>query len=268
MDLRCCTAAERLRDPTLSPPEWVYADPDRRTQLNNRSIRLADCQPNLLILEPQLRRIGSLQVKLSPLFDLNEIPRQLPGCDTVRVLSLDGEVKAVVAETHWQETGPHWRVAEGVRTGFRFRVEGAWAEPTRVFPPLAHLPTEALFLHDPDPAIRVARLVPNLLEPLQHLGIPFPQAGVLLASAPLPEFPGRVFHLLESVPWKCEGLRKVLLARQLPGANAISLVPGLSSKRLQHDLQLQAHDETCVLALPVGAKPLLMLARRLRMLGH
>lgn len=76
--------------------DWVYADPDRRTDLGRRVFRLEDCSPNIIELMPHIRRISQrLAVKLSPLFDAEEAFRIFGDC-SVEVVSLAGECKELM----------------------------------------------------------------------------------------------------------------------------------------------------------------------------
>lgn len=76
--------------------DWVYADPDRRTETGKRVFRLEDCSPNIIELLSDIHRIGKhLALKLSPLFDPEEAFRIFHNCE-VEVVSLSGECKEVM----------------------------------------------------------------------------------------------------------------------------------------------------------------------------
>lgn len=94
--------------------DWVYADPDRRSESGRKLVCLEDCSPDILSLRPQLKRVArGLCLKNSPLFDIDEAFRLFPQ-SCVKVLSLGGECKEVVIET------PHERptlIAQAVGLG-------------------------------------------------------------------------------------------------------------------------------------------------------
>ena len=53
--------------------DWIYADPDRRSDTGRKMVCLEDCSPDMLALMPHLRRLGErVAIKLSPLFDCDE----------------------------------------------------------------------------------------------------------------------------------------------------------------------------------------------------
>ena len=76
--------------------DWIYADPDRRSDKGRKLVRLEDCSPDIVALKPRLKQVsGRLCVKNSPLFDVGEALRLFPD-SRVEVLSLGDECKEVV----------------------------------------------------------------------------------------------------------------------------------------------------------------------------
>ena len=90
------TSAEDFLATTTDHFDWIYADPDRRTDKGERVFRLEDCSPNILALMPHIKRVGErLALKNSPLFDVEEAFRLFPK-SVVEVVSLRGECKEVM----------------------------------------------------------------------------------------------------------------------------------------------------------------------------
>ncbi len=77
--------------------DWIYADPDRRSEEGRKLIKLEDCSPNMLSLRQKLEQISSVgtAIKCSPMFDVDEAFRLYEGAD-VEVTSLHDECKEVV----------------------------------------------------------------------------------------------------------------------------------------------------------------------------
>lgn len=89
------TSAEEYVAHTTETFDWVFADPDRRSDKGNKMVCLEDCSPNIAALLPQLLRITwHIGLKLSPLFDVEEAFRLFPNAE-VEVVSLGGECKEV-----------------------------------------------------------------------------------------------------------------------------------------------------------------------------
>ena len=54
-----CTSAEEYLAAATQRIDWVYADPDRRSETGRKLVRLEDCSPDILQLRPAIRRIGA-----------------------------------------------------------------------------------------------------------------------------------------------------------------------------------------------------------------
>lgn len=144
--------------------DWVYADPDRRSDSGKRLFRLEDCSPNMLQLMPSLRHIADrVAMKLSPLFDIDEAFRLFEGC-SVEVISLGGECKEVMV---YIDDRPSQVVAEAVGRG-RYSISHAEALSK---PPLPaeFTAAEYKYLIVPDVSLQKARLTMNALAPMADI---------------------------------------------------------------------------------------------------
>lgn len=75
--------------------DWIFVDPDRRTESGDRVVLLEDCSPNVVALMERMRGVAdNICIKCSPLFDMAEALRLFEGC-SVSTLSLGGECKQV-----------------------------------------------------------------------------------------------------------------------------------------------------------------------------
>lgn len=99
--------AEQALD-ILPDVDWIYIDPSRRNPAQ-RVFRLQECEPDLTLLWDRLRtKAGGVMVKLSPMTDLQAVIRALSGIFRIYVISVDGEVKEVLAlaAAQTQVSGP------------------------------------------------------------------------------------------------------------------------------------------------------------------
>lgn len=137
--------------------DWIYVDPDRRTDQGRRVVRLEDCSPNVVELWPALKRISSrVAIKNSPLFDVEEAFRLFGNCG-VEVLSLAGECKEVMIYADGREPA---LAAEAVGKG---RVEFKRSEIVNWPLPEEFATAEYSHLIIPDVALQKARLVRHAL---------------------------------------------------------------------------------------------------------
>lgn len=138
--------------------DWIYVDPDRRTDKGERVFKLEDCSPNVLALMPHIKRTGEhLAIKNSPLFDVEEAFRLFPD-GSVEVVSLHDECKEVMI---YLGGGEPTLSATAVGKG---RVEFRRAELTAVATPEEFAKDEYRYLVIPDVSLQKARIVANALQ--------------------------------------------------------------------------------------------------------
>ena len=138
--------------------DWIYVDPDRRTDKGERVFKLEDCSPNVLALMPHIKRVGEhLAIKNSPLFDVEEAFRLFPD-GSVEVVSLHDECKEVMI---YLGGGEPTLSATAVGRG---RVEFRRAELTSVASPEEFAKDEYHYLVIPDVSLQKARIVANALQ--------------------------------------------------------------------------------------------------------
>ena len=138
--------------------DWIYVDPDRRTDKGERVFKLEDCSPNVLALMPHIKRTGEhLAIKNSPLFDVEEAFRLFPD-GSVEVVSLHDECKEVMI---YLGGGEPTLSATAVGRG---RVEFRRAELTSVASPEEFTKDEYHYLIIPDVSLQKARIVANALQ--------------------------------------------------------------------------------------------------------
>lgn len=181
------TSAEEYVATTTEHFDWVFADPDRRSAEGKKMVRMEDCSPDVISLMPRLREIASrVGLKLSPLFDVDEAFRLLPGSE-VEVVSIGGECKELNIYT-----GAEKELLRVVVAGV-----GSWEfEPQsmRVTPTTEPLDVErAKYLIIPDVALQKGRVAIAAFKPFAQI---WSNNGYAFAEA-LPEevLPAKVYAI-------------------------------------------------------------------------
>ena len=181
------TSAEEYVATTTDHFDWVFADPDRRSAEGKKMVRMEDCSPDVISLMPRLREIASrVGLKLSPLFDVDEAFRLLPGSE-VEVVSIGGECKELNIYT-----GAEKELLRVVVAGV-----GCWEfEPQsmRVMPTVEPLDVErAKYLIIPDVALQKGRVAIAAFKPFAQI---WSNNGYAFAEA-LPEelLPAKVYAI-------------------------------------------------------------------------
>lgn len=89
-------------------PDMIYMDPARRAEDGRKVFRLADCRPDVPALLPELfAACPKILLKLSPMADITQLSRELPGLRAVTVVGADGECKELLLALERGYAGPY-----------------------------------------------------------------------------------------------------------------------------------------------------------------
>lgn len=181
----CAEAGHYLQG--MAPVDLLFLDPARRDGQGRKTVRLADCTPDLAALLPQLLLKSRVIVaKLSPMLDLHSAVADLGGhVAEAHIVAAAGECKELLLVLRAGVGGLRVVVADGpARFAFTPDEEAAAA------PLYAAAPDAYLF--EPGPALMKAgafRLVAERFG-LRKL---HPNSHLYTAAAPVEGFPGRTF---------------------------------------------------------------------------
>ena len=203
VDVVNASAEEYLRRDGLRF-DWIYADPDRRSDKGRKLVRLEDCSPDIVALKPRLKQVsGRLCVKNSPLFDVGEALRLFPD-SRVEVLSLGDECKEVVI--YADGTGPGITATALGRGSFTATPAQAGAPPH----PGAFEPDRYRWLVVPDVALQKARLARLHLRGKADI---WSENGYGFAAERPEGIIGRVFAIESIEPYDPRRLKRALKGR-------------------------------------------------------
>lgn len=86
--------------------DWIYIDPDRRVT-GARGVTISSMSPDISSLIPTIStKTKCAYVKLSPLFDIQEVWRNFEQTETVHVIAEKGEIKEVGMVLNFELTSP------------------------------------------------------------------------------------------------------------------------------------------------------------------
>ncbi len=167
--------------------DWIYADPDRRSDAGRKMVCLEDCSPDMLALMPHLRRLGErVAIKLSPLFDCDEAFRLFSPAE-VEVVSLGGECKELNILTNAREDV--LRVAISGVGEWCFKPSDMAQQPTTE----RFADTQWRYMLIPDVALQKGRVAIAALSPYASM---WSNNGyAFMRSLPDVELPGRVYAI-------------------------------------------------------------------------
>lgn len=182
----------------MPPVDLIMLDPARRAAGGQKTVRLADCEPDVTVLLPLLRqKARHTLVKLSPMLDISEALRALPeSVSEVHVTGNAGECKDLLLVINGQgrptPPTPLITVAEGSE---RF----SFTRPDEAAAPVAYAaapPAPGDYLYEPGAAMMKAGAfaLTSARFGLQKLA---PNSHLYLSATPAAAcFPGREFRVL------------------------------------------------------------------------
>ncbi len=169
----------------------IYIDPSRRDAAGRRTYGIADCQPNVAVLAPELLRKAPLvMVKLSPMLDVSQALAALPAVSDVHIVSTDGECKELLLLMRRGHSGPP--MLHCAADGRTLTVEwGSEAPPAPVWDGEWR---PGMWLHVPGPSVMKAGCFAHVAH--RHgLAVVSPYSH-LMVGGPVDGFEGRSFQVV------------------------------------------------------------------------
>ena len=268
---------------SLGTFDLLLIDPARRDAAGRKTVRLADCEPDLALLAPRLLEHAPVVVaKLSPMLDHREAVRLLPCVSEIHLVSVGGECKELlvvmqrksavsseeIADSSHENTDLSGNIADAPRRPVEKRsarnvkvvcVE-MWEGEERTFccemsdetekncPVAQHL---GPILADPGPALMKS----GAFRAAGHrFGLALVEASTHLytADAATEGFPGRQFAIEAVYGFDKRSLRE--LRARYPRANlAVRGIP-VSADELRRRLKLSDGGDTYIFAAQTAAR--------------
>lgn len=211
--LKVITGAAEDVLPALPQTALVILDPQRREGVKRGIFRLEDGAPNIIELLPLLRtKTRFVLLKSAPLLDIAQTLQILPCVSEVHVLEVAGECKEVLYLMNF-ENAPS---AATSITAVSLNEEGAPLHTinfTRTEEEAAPLITGApqRYLFEPGPAFLKAGCF-KLLAARYGLTKLAAHTHLYTGPAPCPEFPGRSFEIMGTLPAHKDAIKAALKA--------------------------------------------------------
>ena len=111
------STAEDVLMHNLEHSDWIFIDPSRRDDSQNRVYALEDCEPNVIELEEQLLNSAkNVLIKASPMLDIKKILVQFNSCYKVQIVAVDNDVKELLIYLNKEFSGETdieaWNISE------------------------------------------------------------------------------------------------------------------------------------------------------------
>lgn len=190
---------------SMEEVDLLFLDPARRDGAGRKTVRMADCEPDVCALREALfAKARFVLIKLSPMLDLTDAIRSLEQVVEAHIYSTGNECKDLLLLLDREApTGSQPRLVaqEGEQTFSFSAEEEANTTPTYV----AH-PEE--FLYEPGPAILKAGAF-RCVATRYGLHKMHPHAHLYTSANWVPEFPGRSFRVVDTFTFNKAELRRL-----------------------------------------------------------
>ncbi|MEO1451298.1 MAG: hypothetical protein AAFV07_17335 [Bacteroidota bacterium] len=258
VDLRAQSAEEFVARYNGPPFDLIYVDPSRRGDRNERLHDLADGQPNVVGMMPDLQRLGrQLLIKAAPGYDIQAGIRALPGVEKVSVVSARNECKELWFWVNLQAR----EILPPVMEVIASRLEGVHQ---RTLPPVetdweVALPTleAGHFILEPDVSYYKAQRLDSWLDDTTRGQHPL---GFLWRKAAPRHFPGRVFKVRDVWPYQPKILKRKLREHGIGRANMTRRAFPLTVQAVRQRLRLADGGDTYLLLTTWNGKKVVIWA--------
>jgi len=207
IEVHCDDCRDFVKKYTGEKFDVAFIDPARRAADGSRLYDIADCEPDVLKMLPDIERIANrLMIKLSPMLDISRTLASLPSAHRITALGTPTECKELVVEIDFTSAKPFETIIHAAtigKNGFSFtQAEEARAKAAYV------APEASMWLYEPYPAVMKAGCY-NLL--CQHFDVQAvaPNTHIYLSSNPVTDFPGTEWKIVEVLPFASKHIKRL-----------------------------------------------------------
>ena len=205
-----CQKAEIFLE-TAQNYDFIYLDPARRNDAQQKVFRLEDCTPNVLELMPILfKKAKKIVLKTAPLLDSSLVVRQLGNIEQILVIAVENDCKEVLYVFGKENKVPKistFNLKNNFWEKLEDDLESQHKEKIRY-----ELPKK--YIYEPNAAIMKAGIFGKICE---HFGLSklHPNSHLFSSENLQKDFTGRVFELKQICKYD-----KKLLAKHIPEKKA------------------------------------------------
>lgn len=186
----------------------IFIDPARRDDSGGRVYNLHDCTPDVTSLLPlMLEKSSRIMIKMSPMLDVTQTLRDLPGIKELHITDERGECRELLAVIDSTTSNRPTIIVHNDNNCFSFSSDDESSASATV-----SMPAKGQYLLEPSPAMMKAapfrllcqRFDATMIHPNTHL----------YSTATRPAgFPGKVYRIDEVVPYSSSNIRSIVRQR-------------------------------------------------------
>jgi hypothetical protein len=255
--------------------DLIFIDPARRGSEGERLYNLHDCQPDLIELLPLIKaKSKRLIAKLSPMLDVTQTLRDLPGIVQLHVVEEGNECKELLAVIDFASGNEAIGTTSAISTAMICidrlvsgeRRQFAFTQAQEATTPLAllnRMPVAGEFICEPSAATMKAAPF-NLLSTKFEAPALHPNSHLYVAPTAPSAFPGNCYEICQAVALTSSNLKQI--AKSVDRADiAVRNLKGFTSDVLRKRLKLKSGGNlrlfATTLATSAGDTPILVLCK-------
>lgn len=276
IEVKNCDSIEFLKSYCSDRIDVIFIDPARRGTDNSRLYNLKDCLPDVLGMMPLLEEKGiRILIKASPLLDISQTLRDIPGISAIRAISVSRECKEVLIEIDVDNRG-EMILAEAIDLDNNGNILSKFSYHLKADTDLrqsgknhddrksgiCYISSEDIhagsFLFEPGATLMKLAPWPELQTKYPSLKKLGKSSHLFIGDILLDDFPGRKMKII-SIPDKME--RKSLKNKKV---NIVARNYPLTADELRKKLGTHEGKDSFLYATRIGSDPIMILADRIK----
>ena len=189
--------------------DWIYVDPSRRNESKGKVFLLRDCLPDVPdLLDFYFGFSDNIMIKTAPLLDITAALSELKNVQKIHIVAVHNEVKEllfILRKDHQSEIEIITsNLLNDSNQDFSFTLHevanSSYSEPLH-------------YLYEPNPAIYKSGAF-DLIGTRFGLSKLYPHSHLYTSEMLNPDFPGRIFEIIKSVPYDKANMKSLLQGKK------------------------------------------------------
>lgn len=240
----CADCIQWLSNTPDNSFDTLFIDPARRGVSGQRLYSLADCQPDVVSLLPEMLRVANrVIIKMSPMLDINQVLKYLPNTKELHIVGTQTECKELVAVIERTPTDDPLLCVDIVGSTSLTLLLSQLTAPTL----FAHGVNVGDIVGEPYPAVAKSKF------PLS--GLPL-SPNTQLWINPDEDFPGKRYTVTRIEPFSSSSIKR--LSREKVAASVCVKNLPISSAELSKRLRASESAHQRIIAAPTAQGHLLL----------
>ena len=242
--------------------DCIYLDPARRDEYGRKMVSLHDCSPDVVELHDLLmKKAKRILIKVSPMLDIEMIKKELKDISEIHVVAVRNECKEILIamQTHKESVSSINIIATDLREKWNI----VFTEDEEQNAQWTLADNIKKYLYEPGAACMKAGCF-KLLSQRYALDKLHRNSHLYTSDELVPDFPGRIFEVIDVMPFDKKAKKGISLRCQQPNANVAVRNFPLSTEELKKNLGLHDGGEFYIFGTTMkGENKVIVLTKKL-----